>query len=353
MPEFESGFKDSPRAKLIREKAGDKGCKKHHSVVSMFSGCGGMDFGFLGGFEFLGEYYKRLPFKVLQAYDNEPKAIETYKLNIDDHATVCDLTETDPTTIPSCDVLLGGFPCQDFSSCGPKVGFDGKRGKLYRIMVDYAATHQPAVVVAENVPYLAKLSNGELLQTIIEEFEEIGYVMRVWELFCPDFGLPQNRTRLFIVGVRSDIAEANGFPYGPEPTHFMRHVTIDDAIGDLSKVEDESVCNQSQYFVATKATKGAGQGDQVSVRGEVSYAVRANPKARVHFHYELPRRLTVRECARLQSFPDEFAFPFSTSNNMMQIGNAVPPIVAHKVASEIALFMSKVRRKKPSEALAT
>ena len=81
------------------------------------------------------------------------------------------------------------------------------------------------------------------------------------------------------------------------------------------------------------------------MRGQVAYAVRANPKARVHFHYELPRRLTVRECARLQSFPDQFVFPFSTSTNMMQIGNAVPPIIGHAVAEEIMQYLRAVQQK--------
>ena len=147
------------------------------------------------------------------------------------------------------------------------------------------------------------------------------------------------------MGVRQDYVTAAGRPSAPAPEIFQRTVSIDDAIKDLESVVDESVANQSQYFVATKATKGAGQGDQVSLRGHVAYAVRANPKARVHFHYELPRRLTVRECARLQSFPDQFVFPFSTSTNMMQIGNAVPPIIAHVVAEEILEYLCKAQQK--------
>jgi DNA (cytosine-5)-methyltransferase 1 len=124
----------------------------------------------------------------------------------------------------------------------------------------------------------------------------------------------------------------------------MAHRSIDEAIGDLVGVVDETVPNQSQYFVATAATAGGGQGDHVSKRGEIAYTVRANAKARIHFHYQLPRRLTVRECARLQSFPDEFVFPHSAMNCMTQIGNAVPPIVAHHVGRALAGFFENIRQ---------
>lgn len=352
LPEFTYGLRDNPEAKRLRDDDGGQNAPALSRVVSMFCGCGGMDLGFLGGFQSLGHYYPQLPFRVVQAYDLDGKAVDTYRLNIDDHVSQADLTKLNARDIPGSDILLGGFPCQDFSSCGPKVGFEGSRGRLYRVMVDYMKVHQPMAVVAENVPHLAKLSGGTLLQTIVSEFEQTGYSFRVWNISCPDYGLPQNRTRLFFVGVRNDVASAFGRPLCPEPKFFMRHRTIDEAIDDLILVDDESVVNQSQYFVATRATRGAGQGDQCSARGEVAYAVRANPKARVHFHYELARRLTVRECARLQSFPDQFVFPFSTSTNFMQIGNAVPPIIAHQVASEIALFISQVISKKSLTTLA-
>ena len=127
----------------------------------------------------------------------------------------------------------------------------------------------------------------------------------------------------------------------------MGYRSIDAAIDDLKHITDETITNQSQYFVATAATAGAGQGDQISRRGEIAYTVRANAKARIHFHYELPRRLTVRECARLQSFPDEFVFPHSAMNNMLQIGNAVPPIVAHHVGRSIVEFIEKINQIQP------
>jgi DNA (cytosine-5)-methyltransferase 1 len=103
------------------------------------------------------------------------------------------------------------------------------------------------------------------------------------------------------------------------------------------------VPNQSQYFKASKAKKGNGQGDEKSKTGTPSYTIRANAKSRVQFHYYLDRRLTIRECARLQTFPDNFILPHSATTNIMQIGNAVPPMLAHKVALSISNFLQGIK----------
>jgi DNA (cytosine-5)-methyltransferase 1 len=118
-----------------------------------------------------------------------------------------------------------------------------------------------------------------------------------------------------------------------------KYRSIDWAIADLMPVSDETVPNQSQYFLASKAKKGNGQGDEKSKKGQPAYTVRANAKSRVQFHYGLDRRLTVRECARLQTFPDDFVFPHSATTNVMQVGNAVPPVLAYKVALSVASFL--------------
>ena len=206
--------------------------------------------------------------------------------------------------------------------------------------------HRPVLVVGENVPHLARMKQGKMLDEIARDFAAQGYRVKSWHLYCPDYGLPQHRERVFFICVRDD---TSGFPVQPErtffepPTFLQAYRPIEAALEDLVSITDETIPNQSQYFVATKATKVAGQGDQKSIKGRVSYAVRANPKARVHFHYELNRRLTVRECARLQSFPDEFVFPHSTSSNVLAIGNAVPPIIGHAVGRELATWLIEQR----------
>lgn len=307
-----------------------------HSVVSFFAGCGGLDLGFIGGFNYKNIEFRRLPYNVLAAYDNDSKCVATYRRNISDHAYVRDLSNYDPADIPTADILIGGFPCQDFATCGPRHGLTSQRGRLYQALIHYARYHSPKVIVGENVPGLANLQGGEALKTIVSDMESAGYRVEVWTMFAPDYGIPQNRTRLFIVCVRNDI---DGFPQKPEPSHIGMHRTIRWAIKDLEKVSDETVPNQSQYFKASKAKKGNGQGDEVSSPDLPSYTVRANAKSRVQFHYSLERRLTIRECARLQTFPDSFLFPHSATTNVMQIGNAVPPMLGYMVAKNISKWL--------------
>lgn len=311
------------------------------SVVSFFCGCGGLDLGFLGGFDYKGESIPKLPFKLLSAYDNDQKCIDTYNTNISNHGEVKDLSNYDPADVPPADVLIGGFPCQDFATCGPRHGLTSVRGRLYQALINYMNLHKPLVVVGENVPGLANMEKGKVLETIKQDLQNAGYKVQVWTLYAPDYGVPQRRTRLFIVAVRKDLL---GFPTKPIATHQeSNYLTTSWAIADLEKVIDESIPNQSQFFKAAKAKNGNGQGDEKTLADTPSYTIRANAKSRVQFHYSLDRRLTVRECARLQTFPDSFKFPHSATSNIMQIGNAVPPLLANKVAQTISDFLESIK----------
>lgn len=332
LPEYERGLRSAQAfAGTLSPEP-----KRPYEVVSLFSGCGGMDLGFVGDFSVLGQRYPRLPFRVRYASDNLHDAVDAYRLNLGDEMRHVDLTTIPAADLPRTDVLTGGFPCQDFSSSGPKVGLAGTRGMLYRVLVDYMSVHQPSIVVGENVPHLARMSGGRTMERIVGDLEGIGYRFQIWSLSGPDYGLPQSRRRLILVGVREDLP---GSPRKPRPTHENHHVPVDVALADLESIIDESVTNQSQYFLASRATAGGGQGDHTNERGKVAYCIRANARGRIQFHYELDRRLTVRECARLQSFPDEFVFPFTTQRNLTLIGNAVPPILGHAVASSIADYL--------------
>jgi len=305
-------------------------------LVSMFSGCGGLDLGFRGAFEYRGESYPALGFDFAGAYDFDAKAIETYRQNVHHLADVLDLSSYDPAELPAADILVGGFPCQDFSSCGPQRGLSSERGRLFEALVKYMRHHRPRMVVAENVKNLEFMQKGEVLEFIMNEFRGCGYRVEMWRMYAPDYGVPQTRTRLFIVCVRDDI---EGFPVRPDPEFAGSPRSIRWAIDDLKGVDDETVPNQSQFFRAARAKKGNGQGDEVSKADQPGYTVRANAKSRIQFHYELDRRLTVRECARLQTFPDGFRFPYSNSQNVKMIGNAVPPVLAHAVAASVSAFL--------------
>ena len=306
------------------------------SLVSYFCGCGGLDLGFRGDFEYKGHYYPHQPFNLLAAYDNNNACIETYNRYFGKGGHVADLSDADPANIPAADVLIGGFPCQDFSSCGPQRGLSSERGRLYQTMIRYMEYHKPRVVVGENVINLKRMDEGTVINTIITDIEKAGYRVNVWQLYGPEYGIPQTRNRLFFVCVRNDL---KGMPASPERLYSDDFRSIEWAIGDLINVVDESVPNQSQYFAAAKAKKGNGQGDEVNQRNQPAYTNRANPKSRVHFHYELDRRLTVRECARIQTFPDDFVFTHSMTTSISQIGNAVPPVLAYIVAQQIALYL--------------
>jgi DNA (cytosine-5)-methyltransferase 1 len=311
------------------------------NAVSFFTGCGGLDLGFLGGFKFMGEKYPILPFKIKKAYDIDKKCVETYKQNIGDEIECADLRKIDLSSIPHADVLIGGFPCQDFSSCGPKRGMRSSRGKLYQVLVEFMKLKRPKIVIGENVPHLKRIREGQILKRIVSDLENVGYRCSVWDLYAPNHGVPQTRSRLFFVCVRDDI---KGTPIEPEKSFAeIDYRTIDWAIGNLKRMEDDTIPNQSQFFTASKAKNGNGQGDEVSKKGRPAYTVRANAKSRVQFHYELSRRLTVRECARLQSFPDDFIFPHSATTNIMQIGNAVPPMLGYRVAQSVASFLESLR----------
>jgi DNA (cytosine-5)-methyltransferase 1 len=346
-PEYRFGFRNNPATAAYRHPSCD-GYRTdgHYTLVSLFSGCGGMDLSFTGGFKVFGKIYPSLPFDVIGAYDFLPDAVECHKLNLGDYACLADLKEIPVSTIPPADILTGGFPCQDFSSSGPKTGFGGKRGKLYEVLVEYMDVHRPKLVVGENVPHLARLKGGAYLTAILKAFERAGYHFDLWELYAPDYGVPQSRRRLFFVGVRDDLP---GYPVRPAPVN--RYMTISEALADLEPIVDETITNQSQFFVSTKASSGGGQGDHKNDPDKVAYCIRANARGRIQFHHHLDRRLTVRECARLQTFPDQFVFPYSTQRNLTLIGNAVPPVLGYHVAKSVATYLAAVLPRSSEDAL--
>jgi DNA (cytosine-5)-methyltransferase 1 len=319
--------------------------KPPYSVVSYFCGCGGLDLGFRGGFRYHNEDYERLPFDIKAAYDHEPRCIETYNGYFGEgHASVKDLSDIDVNTVPKADVLIGGFPCQEFSSCGPLGGLESERGRLYQTLISYMNEHHPLVVVGENVINLERMEDGEVLKTITTDLTNAGYKVKVWKMYAPDYGVPQRRTRLFIMCVRNDIYDRHGLPEMPLPKFVKKEYrSVEWAIGDLIDITNDSVPNQDQYFWASRAKKGNGQGDESNKKDLPAYTIRANPKSRVQFHYSLDRRLTVRECARIQTFPDDFKFTHAKTASVSQIGNAVPPMLAHVVAKTVVDYLNTVK----------
>ena len=300
--------------------------KKPITVISMFSGCGGMDLGFLGGFDFLGKHYEKTRFEIIWANEINSAACETYRANIGSHIIEGDINDVMDTLPQYADVIIGGFPCQDISINGKMLGIDGKRSSLYTAIVDAVRTVQPKVFVAENVGGLLLKQNEKSLHKILEDFNELGYNVQ-HELYCAsEYGVPQTRERVFIVGTRKDIPKF----IPPKPT-VERPITAKEAIGDL-----ESLDIDKEFSHIWSLAKASGeQGNRRLIADRPGYTIRAECHGNIQFHYTLPRRISMREAARIQSFPDDFQFMARLRETERQIGNAVPPVLAWHVAKSI------------------
>lgn len=332
-----------------------------YKVVSLFSGCGGLDLGFRGDFTFMEKEYSRTLFEIIFANDLFPQAVETYKLNIGKHIyerKIEDLLEKEIDKIPlEADVVIGGFPCQDFSVAGKRQGITVKRGKLYLEMKKVIERIAPKIFVAENVEGLVNMENGLILETIKSDLsnithgdEEVEYHVTDHLLHAADYGVPQMRKRVFIVGIRSDLG-IDFIP--PEETHIDNWVTAKEAIDDLWGLEDgELVPNHSQVSRAKFYPGRRMQGNTKIKADQPSITIRAEHHGNIEAHYrtfndEDPenmkywRRLTVRECARIQSFPDDFIFVGPATHTYRQIGNAVPPVLGWHVAKAVESVLLK------------
>ena len=180
---------------------------KTHRVVSMFSGCGGMDLGFLGGFPFGGRYYDRLPFRIVWANDNNKAAGETYTKNLKHKIHIGDIADAMDSLPKTADVLIGGFPCQDVSINGIKQVADGERTILYRHMVKAVEQTKPRIFIAENVKGLLQAHGRSFLDEMLADFSQTGYSVSTRLYLAADYGVPQMRERLFIVGVKKKAAK--------------------------------------------------------------------------------------------------------------------------------------------------
>ena len=168
------------------------------AVVSLFSGCGGMDLGFTGGFDFLGDHYQRTAFQIIWANELNSAACRTYRKNIGPHIVEGDIWQTMPEMPQSADVVIGGFPCQDISVNGKGAGVNGKRSGLYRAMVEAVSRIRPKVFVAENVKGLLMRHNADSLKRVLSDFHGLGYEVNYHLYHAADYGVPQTRERVFI-----------------------------------------------------------------------------------------------------------------------------------------------------------
>ena len=311
----------------------DRHMTSHPRVVSLFSGAGGLDLGFkLAGFD------------LVWANDFDKDAVETYRANIDKHCVCADISEVSTDDIPDCDVMIGGFPCQGFSMANTKRNVLDKRNTLYLQYIRVLKAKKPKFFVAENVKGILTLGKGEVIKAIVSDFAEVGYKVVYRLLNAADYGVPQTRQRVIIVGVRNDLDVE--FSY-PKPTNskngengLPRWVSVREAIDGLPDPDGpdaDTVPNNeySQYKVKPRNYTGHRVTDPdkpsptILARGNGGGGVVAIP------HYNGLRRMTVRESATVQTFPIDFVFHGTRGSCYRQIGNAVPVLLARQIAFQI------------------
>lgn len=348
--------------------------KKALNLVSLFSGCGGLDLGFeLAGLDvMLGKDYVNEQLHSREAFDkirheslfhtiytNDmfKEANQSYQLNFPSTIVQHEKDVRKVKAFPSCDIVLGGFPCPGFSQAGPRL-IDDERNFLYIHFIRCLVQTKPNFFIAENVKGLLTLGKGEVAKQIMQDFESAGYKVSYKLVNARDYGIPQLRERVFIVGVREDI----DFDYQfPEPTHgddeaLRPFVTLQDAIGDLEEHPGDIYEGSfSPMFLSRNRKKNWN---------EQSFTIQASgrqaplhpsgpPMEKLHADKwilpgseSLHRRLSVKEIARIQTFPDWFNFsdgnnPSVSKNGRLnkiykQIGNAVPVELARAIATPIA-----------------
>jgi len=299
-------------------------------VVSLFSGAGGLDLGFaMAGH------------KIIWANDLYSDAVETYKKNLGNHIVLEDITKVDISSIPSCDIVIGGFPCQGFSVANMNRHEEDIRNVLYRQLMRVIKEKKPKFFLAENVKGILSLGQGKIIQVILKDFESLGYRVQKATLNAADFGVPQLRQRVIIVGVRNDV----DFQYiYPMPTHnadgssgLKKWLSAGDA---LKNIPDPDIPNSlynhtySKYKLQFNGYLGHRPLDPdkpaptVTARGDNKGGVVILP------HPNGKRRMTCRELATIQSFPLDYEFCGNASSVYRQIGNAVPPLLGKAVAEQ-------------------
>ena len=306
---------------------------KHYTITSLFSGCGGLDLGFEGDFYFLHNYYPKLFFDVVLANDIYKEACKSYAkfFNRDIiHDSIESLLNRAEYVFRHSDIVMGGFPCQDFSICGKQQGFSNPRGMLYRKMCNVINIVKPKLFLAENVKGLLSIDKGNAFKTMLTEFSSIGYHVVYALLNSINFGVPQKRERIFIIGTKKDLLPPFDFNHIPQSN---TKLTVYDAIVNLAEIEEMMRLNHK--WPNQKKTKG--QGNSITNKNTASPTIRSSTT--INFHWSQPRRLSAREAARLQSFPDDFIFYSSMSSAFRQIGNAVPPVMAWHIARGIQNFL--------------
>ena len=311
-------------------------------VASLFCGCGGSDLGILGGFDYLNKHYQRLMFDVVLAVDIDKYAVDTYNRNFVHQAICANVADLDFNWLPDVDVMIGGFPCQSFSTVNPTKDTNDERANLYKQIVRFLREKRPKYFICENVKGLLTLQRGAIINKIVTEFEQEGYSVQYRLMRAAEFGIPQKRERVFIVGIRNDVDCKYSYP--------MAVNALDDAV-PLKAVIRKVDIEETKYYFSQRAVQGMKNAKNNMKRGLwqdlngpcltiTSHLAKTSINSRdpillVDASKELYRRFTPREAAMIQSFPDNFVLNPSESKSYKQIGNAIPPVLMWHISKAL------------------
>lgn len=301
-------------------------------------------------------------FNVIWANDIDPVACQTYARNIGPHIACGSICDISADSVPDSDVMIGGFPCQDFSMIWKRGGIETDRGNLYRDFVRLVTEKKPKVFVAENVKGLLTANKGMAAKQIVEDFTLAGYKVQLKLINFASYGVSQLRERVLIVGVRNDIDKSFEFP---SPTHSEdSFLSSRQALEGVSKVRhnNEHQNIQPKTIEMLKLIPPGGNFTSIPkdspyyVKGMISHVYRRlhpdKPSTTIiasggggtwGYHFNEPRPLTNRERARLFGYPDDFVFDGTITEVRRQIGNSVPPAGIRVIAENIARFLRSTK----------
>ncbi len=263
-------------------------------------------------------------------------------MNICHHIFCGDIKEIDIAEIPQADVVVGGFPCQGFSQANLKRALDDERNQLYKFFYTVIREKQPKFFIAETVKGILSLGKGEAIKQIVADFQSAGYQTMVKLVNMADYGVPQTRQRVLIIGQRTDLGDSMLFKF-PEPTNskngdLPKWVSIKEAIDHFPDPDTENDIPNHVYsaykveyrnFTGHRQTDADKPSPTILARGNGKGGVCAIP------HYNGKRRLTIRESASVQTFPEDFVFEGSMNACYRQIGNAVPVRFSKMLGEEL------------------
>lgn len=319
------------------------------TVISMFSGAGGLDMGF-----------HNKGFKILWANDSAKDACDTYDLwanynpdgtrKREEDCTIIecgDITRLDlKMVLPGIpvDVVLGGFPCQGFSLAGPRQ-VDDSRNVLYRHFVEMVKIKNPKVIVAENVIGIKTLGGGAVFEKIIDDFSELGYTMSAPTVNAKNFGVPQDRMRVIFIGIRNDICHQGAYIF---PSGDTKEVKLQEALADLPPVNMNDVCQASFSSRYMSRNRKREYSDVSFTIPAMAKQVPLSPDSGGMRYVDLDkfefiganRRLSYREAAAIQTFPKNMFFCGDLDSKYKQIGNAVPVKLAEAIAVEVRKILT-------------